>query len=193
MSVIQSDLRKRIKNLRKEFGFSEERMAAHLGLFEEEYIAFENGEQNYETDYAILVVIAHTFGVSVEYLLGQEEIIKSPKETKRLSECIEKCGEEYIKDILSFEEKMTAGDFRDMADILPVVNISSAFALLLTAGLGAGEGYYIASIDNELCVVRLTYKSGEVCFISEKAVYPARYGAVSIIGKLIAIDKEGAL
>ncbi len=193
MSVIQSDLRKRIKNLRKEFGFSEEKMAAHLGLFVEEYIAFENGEQNYETDYAILVVIAHTFGVSVEYLLGQEEIVKGPKETKKLSECVEKCGEEYIRDILSFEEKMPVSDFRDMADILPVIDISPTFSLLLTAGLGAGEGYYIGAINDELCVVKLTYKSGEACFISENAVYPARYGMVSIIGKLIVIDREGAL
>lgn len=57
--------------LRKETGLTQNDIAAHLGISRQAYANYETGKR--EPDLKTLVNIANFFGVTVGYLLGEEE------------------------------------------------------------------------------------------------------------------------
>ncbi len=60
---------KRLTELRKQYGYSQYKMAELLGIKQPSYIRYENGTS--EPKQEILVAIADIFDVSVDYLLGR--------------------------------------------------------------------------------------------------------------------------
>lgn len=84
----------RLKELRKEKGISQQKLADGLNVSRSTVAMWET--QGTETDNPTLVKIAKYFDVSVDYLLGNEE----PKENKTLTK-----KEKEIEEILSDTEQ----------------------------------------------------------------------------------------
>ncbi len=61
----------RLKELRKEKGISQLKLAMDLSMNQNTISRYETGER--ECDYATLILIADYFNVSVDYLLGRTE------------------------------------------------------------------------------------------------------------------------
>lgn len=72
----------RLKELRKQTGETQEQIAALIKITRAAYTNIENGKR--EPDYETLSLLADHFGVSVDYLLGREDIKKSPSEEEEL-------------------------------------------------------------------------------------------------------------
>lgn len=62
----------RLRQLRKERGISQVRLAMELSVSQHTISRYETGER--EADYAMLVRIADFFGVSVDYLLERTDV-----------------------------------------------------------------------------------------------------------------------
>ena len=60
-----------LEKLRKENGFTQQHMANLLGIKQPSYARYEDGTT--EPNLQRLVIIADTFDVSVDYLLGRKE------------------------------------------------------------------------------------------------------------------------
>lgn len=75
----------RLKQLRKELGLTQEEAADKLGISRARYSHFENGRN--EADNELLLAMAKLYGVTVDYLLGNNETPKwaNEKDTKDLS------------------------------------------------------------------------------------------------------------
>ena len=73
---------KKLRELRMEKGYNQERMAMELNVSQTTISAFETGERRPDTD--MLVRIARYFDVSTDYLLGLTEV-KKPLTTQEVS------------------------------------------------------------------------------------------------------------
>ena len=62
----------RLKELRKEKGITQLKLAMDLGLSQNTISRYETGER--EADYKTLIMLADYFGVSVDYLIGRTDI-----------------------------------------------------------------------------------------------------------------------
>jgi len=65
---------KRIRELRTERGLNQETVANAVGIAQRTYSGYECGES--EPAQKILVELAKFFGVSVDYLLGEEDYVQ---------------------------------------------------------------------------------------------------------------------
>lgn len=63
----------RLKELRKERGITQLKLAMDLGLSQNTVSRYETGER--EADYKTLIVLADYFGVSIDYLLERTDEI----------------------------------------------------------------------------------------------------------------------
>ncbi len=61
----------RLKQLRKKKGISQQKLALDLNINQNSISRYETGER--EADYAILILFADYFGVSMDYLLERTE------------------------------------------------------------------------------------------------------------------------
>ncbi len=61
----------RLKQLRKEKGISQQRLAIDLNVNQNTISRYENGER--EADYKMLIKIADYFNVSIDYLLERTD------------------------------------------------------------------------------------------------------------------------
>lgn len=61
----------RLKQLRKEHGYSQQKLADILGITQQAVYKYEN--LTVEPDIQMLIMIADLFGVSVDYLIGHSE------------------------------------------------------------------------------------------------------------------------
>ena len=71
----------RFKQLREEYGFSQQYVADHLNLSQQAWANYESGKR--EPSIKILKEIALFFDVSLDYLLGLTDIKKFPTESSR--------------------------------------------------------------------------------------------------------------
>ena len=62
----------RLKELRKEKGITQLKLAMDLGLSQNTISRYETGER--EADYKTLIMLADYFGVSVDYLIGRTDV-----------------------------------------------------------------------------------------------------------------------
>lgn len=67
----------RLKELRKQRKMSQLRLATELNMNQNTISRYENMER--QADYETLIRFADYFHVSLDYLLGREEITKNPK------------------------------------------------------------------------------------------------------------------
>ena len=65
-----------LKKIRNERNISQKTVADFLGVSQQAYANYENGKR--QPEYKILAILADYFNVSVDYLLGREEIKKAP-------------------------------------------------------------------------------------------------------------------
>ena len=63
--------RMRLKELRKEKGISQQRLAMELNVNQNTISRDENGER--EADYKTLIMLADYYNVSIDYLLGRTD------------------------------------------------------------------------------------------------------------------------
>ena len=63
---------KRLQEQRKLYGYTQRQMAEFLNITQPSYIRYENGTS--EPSLEKLAAIANVFDVSVDYLLGREDI-----------------------------------------------------------------------------------------------------------------------
>ena len=75
-----------MKRLRKERGFTQEKLAELTGLNEKSISFYENGTRNVPSD--CLVSIADAFGVSVDVLLGRVEMTQMDELMSRIHAAI---------------------------------------------------------------------------------------------------------
>ena len=61
----------KLKDLRKEHGYSQSRVAAMLGITQQAYANYEREAR--QADYNTLVKLSKIFGVSIDYILGNTE------------------------------------------------------------------------------------------------------------------------
>lgn len=61
----------RLKELRKQRGVSQLRLAMDLGLSQNTVSRYETGER--EADYRTLILLGDNFNVSIDYLLGRTD------------------------------------------------------------------------------------------------------------------------
>ena len=76
----------RLKELREKLGFTQKMMAETVGCQQKAYQRYESGER--EPSFELLIKMADTFGVSVDYLIGRENpdpLILSAYETDLLT------------------------------------------------------------------------------------------------------------
>lgn len=62
----------RLKELRKNFGISQLKLAMDLNMNQNSISRYENGDR--EADYATLIKLADYFNVSIDYLLERTDI-----------------------------------------------------------------------------------------------------------------------
>lgn len=62
---------KRLKELRLENNYSQNKVATHLGIRQQSYVRYENGTG--EPSLEMLVALARLYNVSTDYLLGLTE------------------------------------------------------------------------------------------------------------------------
>ncbi|MDE6031319.1 MAG: helix-turn-helix transcriptional regulator [Oscillospiraceae bacterium] len=65
----------RLKQLRKEQGYSQKRLAEILGITQQAVCKYEN--MSVEPDIQTLIMLADLFGVTVDYLIGRSDIQES--------------------------------------------------------------------------------------------------------------------
>ena len=61
-----------IRNLRVDNGYTQKKIAEHLGVSQNTYSQYEIGVLNYPVD--TLIKLAEFYGVSVDYLLGRTPV-----------------------------------------------------------------------------------------------------------------------
>ena len=71
----------RIKELRIQKGYSQEKMAKLLGVAQASFSGWELDK--WQPDYGTLIKLADYFGVTVDYLLGRDTIPTAPSPTKK--------------------------------------------------------------------------------------------------------------
>ncbi len=70
--MVNKVFQKRLIEQRKAFGLTQREVANHLGIKQPSYIRYEKGEA--QPTLENLVKLADLFDVSVDYLLGREQI-----------------------------------------------------------------------------------------------------------------------
>lgn len=65
----------RLREMRMKRGFTQQRLADTLGIALRSYQCYETGTRT--PNYALLILIADTLNVSLDYLLGRDEWMKS--------------------------------------------------------------------------------------------------------------------
>ena len=66
---------KRLREMRMKRGYTQQRLADVLGIALRSYQCYETGTRT--PNYTLLVLIADTLNVSLDYLLGRDEFMKS--------------------------------------------------------------------------------------------------------------------
>ena len=69
---IMKIFQERLRELRKQFGYTQQEMARKLFISQPSYVRYENGSS--EPSQENLVRIADLFDVSVDYLLGRKDL-----------------------------------------------------------------------------------------------------------------------
>ena len=90
-----SDFAKNLRKFRKDKGYSQQKLAKILGYGYTAIANYESGRNEPSLD--VLIVLAHTLGVTVDELLGVEQ---NPEE-KRLLSAFQKLDEEEKMTILN--------------------------------------------------------------------------------------------
>lgn len=70
--IIRMDFSERLKQLRLNKGWSQRDLAKRLGLTNVAVSMYERGER--QPDYAMLELICDTFNVSIDYILGKDDV-----------------------------------------------------------------------------------------------------------------------
>lgn len=89
----------RLKQLRKDKKVTQVQLATHLGYFHSAVVKWEKGEC--EPSFDILVKIADYFGVTLDYLLGRNEIAPLTETQQALFDKIQNFSDDQIKTLLS--------------------------------------------------------------------------------------------
>lgn len=71
---------KRIRDLREDRDLNQTQVAKILGMSQTGYSKYETGENDLPT--AVLIKLAHFYGTSVDYILGETDVIKPYPQTK---------------------------------------------------------------------------------------------------------------
>ena len=66
-------MRKWLKDLREEKGLTQQNVAEKLDIAQQYYSCIENGERQKDLSLSIIVKIAETFGVTIEWIAEQEK------------------------------------------------------------------------------------------------------------------------
>ncbi len=69
--VLKIEVGKRLKEARKEAGYTQKQVAEEMGTVQSAYIKYELGKL--ELDYGKLVFLCKLFDVSADYILGLED------------------------------------------------------------------------------------------------------------------------
>ena len=65
-------MREYLRYLRLKYGYSQENVAKDLGICQQYYNLIENGERQKKMDINLVQGLAKVFGVSVEYIIEEE-------------------------------------------------------------------------------------------------------------------------
>jgi transcriptional regulator with XRE-family HTH domain len=90
--IMNLEIANRLQKLRKEKGYSQEQLAAELGISRQAVSKWERAESSPDTDN--LICLAKLYNVSLDYLLSTEESIEEIKEQKPTEEDDEDDDEE---------------------------------------------------------------------------------------------------
>jgi len=66
---------KRLRHMRMKRGFTQQRLSDTLGIALRSYQCYETGTR--APNYELLILIADTLDVSIDYLMGRDEFMKS--------------------------------------------------------------------------------------------------------------------
>lgn len=69
-------MRSYLKNLREKNNLSQQSVAYFLGISQQYYNMIERGERQKKMDIELMQKLAEVFGVSVEYIIEQENALK---------------------------------------------------------------------------------------------------------------------
>ena len=115
-----------LKNLRKEFGFSQKQMAEKLCISQQTYSDYENGKT--EPNYDSIIEICKIFNVTADYLLGLEDDLGARTE-----------GQEKKPSTLSAEERRLVEGYREINTAGKKLVMQTVETLRNTAA-GSGRG-----------------------------------------------------
>ena len=73
-------MRKWLKNLRTQNGYTQTEIANKLGITQHYYCSIESGERQKDLDLSFVTRIANIFDVSIEWIVEQENLKNDGKE-----------------------------------------------------------------------------------------------------------------
>ena len=160
----------RLKEARKAKGLTQEQVAEYIGLTQGSYSLWERGKT--KIDNQSLMRLAALFDVSIDYLLGKEDIPPAPVRIPVLGSVPAGIPTEAIQDVLDWEE-------------IPAAMCEGGrayFGLRVT-----GDSMYPQFLDGDVVIVRkeATCVSGDIC-----VVYVDGYDATL---KQVILGPDGSL
>lgn len=125
------EIANRLQKLRKEKGYSQEQLAAELGISRQAVSKWERAESSPDTDN--LICLAKLYGVSLDELLSTDETIEEIVDNKQVenveSEIIDEDEDHDIDDETPKVSKRTERVLRAFQSMIPILTVAAYLVL----------------------------------------------------------------
>lgn len=125
------EIANRLQKLRKEKGYSQEQLAAELGISRQAVSKWERAESSPDTDN--LICLAKLYGVSLDELLSTDETVEEIVDNKQVenveSEIIDEDEDHDIDDETPKVSKRTERVLRAFQSMIPILTVAAYLVL----------------------------------------------------------------
>ena len=125
------EIANRLQKLRKENGYSQEQLAAELGISRQAVSKWERAESSPDTDN--LICLAKLYGVSLDELLSTDETVEEIVDNKQVenveSEIIDEDEDHDIDDETPKVSKRTERVLRAFQSMIPILTVAAYLVL----------------------------------------------------------------
>ena len=125
------EIANRLQKLRKEKGYSQEQLAAELGISRQAVSKWERAESSPDTDN--LICLAKLYGVSLDELLSTDETIEETVDNKQVenveSEILDEDEDHDIDDETPKVSKRTERVLRAFQSMIPILTVAAYLVL----------------------------------------------------------------
>ena len=177
---------KRLKELRKENGYTQKSISEMLGIKQPPYQRWESGKSMPTA--ANLELLAKTFNVSVSYLLGETDV----KDSYEIVEIMEQLNKPRQKETINFAKNKLI-EQNEENKLIQLHNSLIAYEVEEEQSLSAGRGEaYTDEYGKEIVYWDKYVKHDRAVVIKGNSMEPAyHYGQIALIRYQSCVDIDG--